>query len=146
MVVFEKLIRKIERVKRSVPFLVEETAKDRRIEDLMVELNQEQMYDGKNADNSDIQPDYSQVTVKYKKKKGDPYDRVTLFDEGSFYGAMKNVYSASGITLTSTDAKTKDLKKKYGDKIFGLNGDNLKEVRREFFDILQPKILQKLWD
>jgi hypothetical protein len=146
MVVFENLIKRLEKVKRAVPYLVEEIAKDESIQNTIIDLNQNQMYDGERADGSDISPSYVDRTIKYKKKRGDPYDRVTLLNFGDFYQEMKNVYSSEGITITSTDKKKDKLVKKYGEGIFGLNEVNLQKVRVDFFELLRYKIMSRYFN
>lgn len=143
MIVFEELIGTLEKIQRGMPYIVEETAKDDYIQKQFIDLNQEQMYAGKNNDGSPIEPEYAESTKKYKKRRGDPQDRVTLLDKGKFYDDMKNVFSSTGVTLTSTDPKTKRLTKKYGEEIFGLTPDSLDKVREEFFAILRYKVVSR---
>jgi len=54
----------------------------------MVDLNIQQMMGGRRSDGSNIEPEYTPFTVQIKKAKGQPYDRVTLRDEGDFQRDM----------------------------------------------------------
>ena len=85
------------------------------------EKNKEQIYSGEKKDGTEIIPTYRPLTIFLKQQKGQPTDRVTLFDTGSFYNGMYVNVSSSGVTIDSTDQKTKQLQEKYTDKIFGLN-------------------------
>lgn len=62
-------------------------------EDFVLELNVEkQLYEGLNAKGEMIRPKYRPSTIKRKKKKGHPYNRVTLKDEGDFYEGFCGVW------------------------------------------------------
>lgn len=73
----------MEQLKREYETLVtisiEDTAAD------FGKLNTEQMYEGQLSTGAAILPHYSANTVAIKKRKGQPYDRVTLKDTGDFY-------------------------------------------------------------
>lgn len=144
MVVFDELICRIEGLKKSMAKLVDETAKDPEIDSYITELNLEQMYRGIDSDGYPIEPEYKPYTINEKQRKGQPIDRVTLYDTGSFYRGATNIYSGNGITLTSTDSKTNELISKYGDEIFGLTPNSLELVREVFFELILQKIKDKL--
>ena len=82
---------------------------------------QVQMYDGLDANGQPIQPAYTPFTVAIKKTKGQPTDRVTLKDTGSFYRKQFVRFHADHAVIDSKDKKAEDLKAKYGEDIFGLN-------------------------
>ena len=86
----------------------------------VLELERERLFHGTNADGSEIVPEYKPSTVMIKKKKGQPTDRVTLFDKGKFYGAFTMEREGDNVLFTSEDSKTKKLEEKYGERIFGL--------------------------
>lgn len=84
------------------------------------ELNLEQMFSGLNSDGSEISPPYKEFTVAMKKRKGQPYDRVTLKDTGSFYQGIRTEIVGNKVITDSTDSKSDKLQEKYGQEIFGL--------------------------
>jgi len=51
---------------------------------------QEQMYQGITSKGIDIKPAYANSTIKIKRKKGQPTDRVTLFDTGGFLQLLRD--------------------------------------------------------
>lgn len=73
---------------------------------------------------------YSPRTVKNKRRKGQPYTRVTLKDTGAFYEGFKVIADSGGFYVTSTDAKTEKLVEKYGSAIFRLTAQNFTRLIR----------------
>ena len=94
----------------------------------------EQMYDGIASDNRMISPPYAPQTIKIKKFKGQPTDRVTLKDTGNFYAGIFTDKRADGFIIDSKDSKANELQEKYGEEIFGL-ADYKKQP---FIDIVRP--------
>lgn len=78
-------------------------------------------------DISDYQP-YSPLTIEIKKQKGQPYDRVTLHDEGDFSGSFFLDVGQDSFEIKAGDGKTQDLIKKYGRQILGLTDANLSSL------------------
>lgn len=106
----------------------------------ILQKQKDQLYRGEKSDGNPISPAYRPSTIARKKKKGQPYDRVTLKDTGKFYsGAILDVRPDT-IVLDSEDPKTKWLIEKYGDKIFGLNGVS----RTSLKPVLQTEIKQQI--
>lgn len=93
----------------------------------LVDLNVQQMLSGIRADGSEIAPEYSPITVAYKKLRNQPSDRVTLKDSGDFQRYMFADVNHFPIIFDSQDWKTDRLVKKYGEQIFGLTEANKKE-------------------
>ena len=71
------------------------------------------------------------VTVEIKKGKGQPYDRVTLKDEGDFYRNFVLEADKFPVTTMSTDLKTGKLAEKYGSEIFGFTDESKNEIVQE---------------
>lgn len=88
----------------------------------MKEKQQDQMYEGIDADGENREPAYSPLTVAIKQNKGQRTDVVTLHDEGDFYAGIYIDVRTDLIIQDSADSKTGKLVKKYGEKIFGLFG------------------------
>lgn len=100
----------------------------------IADLNAEQMHKGKRSDETDILPDYRDVTIAIKKLKGQPTDRVTLFDTGDFYRGITVTVMPDVVSITSIDPKTGKLNKKYSTakgNIFGLGGPFKREYINE---------------
>lgn len=117
-------------------------AMEQRREDI-VELNREQMLEGKNKDGSDIAPPYAFSTVAIKRAKGQQANFVNLRDTGSFQRAMKLIVTRHTYQVTSTDSKTPDLVRKYGDVIFGLTPRN-KAIAWSVY--IRPQVVQDIKD
>lgn len=108
---------------------------------VIVELNKEQLRKGIDSNGADIasyQP-YSKMTATIKAAKGLSPSIVTLKDEGDFYKRFRVYANKSGYRISSTDKKTKDLKLKYGDAIFGLTRENKQIFFKQY---ILPKILK----
>lgn len=73
---------------------------------------------------------YSKSTIQYKKSKGQPYNRRTLFDTGTF----TNLFEInSNNQIFSKDSKTSKIQDREGSSIFGLTDENNKKVNYEIF-------------
>ena len=111
-------------------------------EDTIVNWNTEsQLYDqGVNrygVSISSYQP-YAQSTIKYKQKRGQPYDRVTLRDEGDFHKSFLVETSSDSFTIKATDFKAQWLDKRYTPYIYGLTDAHAETLAQE---IIKPKLL-----
>jgi len=101
----------------------------------IVELNVEQLYDyGINSlgIRIDTYDPYSPYTIRVKKEKGQPYDRVTLRDTGDFHKSFEVVFDPASFYITATDGKTQMLVERYGERIFGLTAENRKELTEQY--------------
>lgn len=99
-----------------------------------------QLEAGQNPDGSRITPEYSDLTIELKKMKGQPYDKVTLYDTGDFYRGIKLDLASDSFTLDSSDSKTDDLVDKYGD-VFGLTNEHKQELIN---DVFRPNAIDKV--
>ena len=70
---------------------------------------------------------YSPLTIEIKKEKGQPYNRVTLRDEGDFEQSFYVEADTQQFTIKAADWKTEDLIQRYGRQILGLTGIKLKK-------------------
>lgn len=82
---------------------------------------------------------YSDVTIEIKQAKGDPYDRVTLRDEGDFHRSFYLQIDNEKFTFDAEDWKTRDLLKLYGDEIMGLTQHNIEELEK---GIILPLLME----
>lgn len=67
---------------------------------------------------------YSPLTIEIKKEKGQPYNRVTLRDEGDFEQSFYVESDTQQFTIKAADWKTEDLIQRYGRQILGLTEEN----------------------
>lgn len=67
---------------------------------------------------------YSPLTIEIKKEKGQPYNRVTLRDEGDFEHSFYVEADTQQFTIKAADWKTEDLIQRYGRQILGLTEEN----------------------
>ena len=111
----------------------------KRMGDDMIIMQQEHIFEGKRSDDSRIEPEYTNFTIQIKAGKGQPFDRVTLFDKGDFYEAMFFRIEDKKLIFGSDDSKALKLIEKYdkSGELFGLNQDNKKQRN----DILRGKLL-----
>lgn len=112
---------------------------------ILIDMNvQDQLYergiDRNGKALSDEHP-YKPMTIEFKMAKRQPYDRVTLRDEGDFHSSFKIDARHNDFEIYATDIKTLMLAEKYGDEIFGLTNENLNEFIREY---LYPELREQL--
>lgn len=67
---------------------------------------------------------YSPLTIEIKKEKGQPYNRVTLRDEGDFEHSFYVEADTQQFTIKAADWKTEDLIQRYRRQILGLTEEN----------------------
>ena len=114
----------------------------RSIEDEIKELNVHQQYDlGQDRYGNAITPEYAESTIRYKRRKGQPTDRVTLQDTGQYHDTFKIRYEAEGFELYANDWKAGFLDRKYGKEIYGLQDEAARELADQVY---QPRLIQKL--
>lgn len=109
--------------------------------DELVDMNRKQMDDGTLKTGSPITPDYTPLTKFLKAQKGQPFDRVTLQDTGSFKSRMMLKIQGESFDIVSDDSKTGKLLSKYGENIFGLTDEHKAEA---WNDLLQPSVVRNV--
>lgn len=82
---------------------------------------------------------YSPYTIEIKREKGQPYNRVTLRDEGDFEGSFYIEADREKFQIKAEDWKAEHLTMKYGNQILGLTDENIGEVRHEY---VYPELLE----
>lgn len=98
----------------------------------------EQLYKkGQDSKGSLIRPAYTPYTIKIKKSKGQPTDRVTWKDTGRLYDSIKVIASKESVEITTSVEYAAKLFKKYGDNVLGIQ----EELLRKFMnDYLLPEL------
>lgn len=111
-------------------------------EDTIIEMNIGQLYDsGENRDGAKITPEYAPETVKIKKQKGQPTNRVTLRDTFEWQSSFFVQYHPDGFEIKASDWKTERLTQKYGDEILGLQDEMVKYLCDNFYF---PHLIEEL--
>lgn len=137
----EKLIEGLTDFEKSVDSLVLDVVLEN--EALVIDMNtQDQLFEkGINAKGEKITPAYTPYTIKIKKEKGQPINRVTLKDEGDFQSSFYLKKKVDEIEVGSSDIKTEAIVWKYGDEIFGLSPENLHEIEEHYIKpVLEAEI------
>lgn len=126
----EQLQKKLRSLPDAIDDMMQRITEENRA--VIEDKNIAQLEAGLDAEGSPIEPEYSPFTVAYKKSIGQPFDRVTLHDSGSFYKGMKaNVFS-NGFEMFNSDSKWGKLTEKYGD-VAGLSEKSIEELREEVY-------------
>jgi hypothetical protein len=113
-------------------------------EKVVILLQQEQMFHGDDSIGGEIDPKYTPFTIQQKRKKGQPTDRVTLKDTGSFYREMFVKYGREDFIVSSRNRKRLKLERKYGTDIWGLTGASLSILAKEMFPAISFDINEAL--
>lgn len=118
--------------KDNLPFMLEDIIKSNA--DVIISMiADDQLYDkginGLGKEIMDYRP-YTASTIRKKRKRGQPADRVTLRDTGDFHKSMYIVFEPDGFYITSSDYKTKYLISRYKEEIFRLTNENLTKLIR----------------
>lgn len=106
----------------------------------VVKMNTDRLYDvGEYTTGRAITPGYTPFTVKLKRQKGQPTDRVTLRDTGDFHSSIYLVFQGDRFLVAADDPKTADLVAKYGTQIFGMTDKDMAEL----IELIRPMVFEK---
>jgi hypothetical protein len=115
-----------------------------------VELQKEQMFSGLDSNAKPFQrigefyQGYAPKTKAIKQAKGQPYDRITLKDTGSFYDGIYAEANSEGFLVESKDSKSLQLQSDYGPDIFKLDEQNRSVYAKELIAKLFALVTEKL--
>lgn len=128
----------------NVDKIIDSTTKS--IESMLIDANtHEQLYLHGKLSNGESLPPYT-LKSKWLKSAGGGDKRIqnmTLKDEGDFYKGWKIKYQKDQFTFYSTDSKTGELVKRYGEEIFGLTTANLQEfIDKDYRPEIQNEALK----
>ena len=138
------VINKLKAVRASIPQIVLDIIREN--EPFVIELQQGQLDEGINSKGQQIKPSYAASTIARKKRKGQPFNRVTLRDEGDFYKSFDIIYNDSNGTfiMKATDFVRQYLVKRYGEDIEGLTPESIetisKKIANRLIEVIQEKI------
>lgn len=122
----EQKIKQLQLAQNSQSIIVLDSIKQNEAE--VIDLNIEQLENGKDGLGQNITPAYRPLTIQIKRAKGQSTSHVTLKDTGEFQEQFFVVYGQDYFALGSDDSKTEKLEHKYGKDIFGLDSQSLQEV------------------
>ena len=108
------------------------------------DLNRVQMFAGIKIDNTQI-GDYALSTIKYKQRKGQPFDRVTLRDTGEFYNNLQINAKPDEVVFSSPTSYSAYIFTKYNreSNVLGLTMEN---IRRFYEQFTKPILKQNIDD
>lgn len=84
---------------------------------------------------------YAEDTVRIKRLKGQPTDRVTLEDTREFKDSFYLEIDDTGFEVKATDGKADKLMRKYGTEIMGLTDENMTELIETY---VKPELTSKI--
>lgn len=123
----------------------------------ILDLNREQLYDGKNSEGIDLSPTYYEdpyfksleQAVGYSdwKDKITPNPRRTqgvanLFINGFFYKSIDVTINKDGLRFNSSFDDENEISNKYGGNIFGLDDENKEDLN----ETANPSMISKIRD
>ena len=115
------------------------------IKELIIELQQERLYERGTDSNGASLGDYSDYTVEIKREKGQRYDHITLRDTGEFYESFTVTVVKDGIVLDANPNKENtNLFSEYGIDILGLDDFSFNIVKDQILVEMYQYIVNKL--
>ena len=116
----------------------------REFSDLIVKLNRDQLESGIRADDRNIQPPYTASTIRVKRSKGQPTNRVTLRDTGDLHRSLFVEFEPGKFSLHFEDEKAPYLLERYGKEVLGLNEESLEQLRQLITQRVAEEVVKKL--
>jgi hypothetical protein len=107
-------------------------------------LNTEQLFEGKLNDGTDITPEYAESTKARKRRKGQPFDRVTTRDTNAYHDGF-SIKPENGELIIGSDVEyEKYLDQRYTKKLYGLMPVNNEQYTfGPYWSVLKEKLEQK---
>ena len=115
--------RTVEDLQKSVNLSIKESVNKNK-DVLKTMQTEQQMFAGQTATEEAIKPSYQPATINYKKRTGQPFDRVTLKDTGDFYKSIEIEAKANDFVISTQISYSIYLVEKYAD-ILGITDTNL---------------------
>jgi hypothetical protein len=113
-------------------------------EPTILDYNILQLQRGKDSNGVKLEPAYALQTIRSKQAKSQPFDRVTLYDEGDFYRGFFLSAIDFPIVIDSRDRKTPKLVEKYG-AIFGLDRESQRELNQFYIKKEYQRFVRSLF-
>lgn len=130
------------------------------VQTLIIDLNtQDQLFDeGVDSEGislEDIGGPYAFSTIegregpsgfKGKKELGLPFDHITLFNKGIFYGSFRVIPSLGGFRIEAETVKDGvDLRIEWGKNILGLNNESKRKLKPAIAPLLKEEVARALF-
>ena len=109
-------------------------------EKMLIQMNVDNLFAGIDNEGKQIVPPYKPSTIKRKRRKGQPFNRVTTRDEGDHHESIFVKYSDDEFELDAADFKKKYLVRKYGQELYGLTEENLGTLKK----IIEERLLEEV--
>lgn len=140
-----RLIRKVRAMERAIKPTIQKTVNTNKLE-ITNQVTKEQFFKGQDANNKTIIPSYAVTTQVMKRRKGQPFDRVTLRDSGDLYKSISVVAKKDSLIIsTSTPYFTYLVDKYDSNTLLGLNDQFRAEfTKRKILPNIKSKFKQIL--
>lgn len=122
---------RLKEFKESINPIIKETFDDNELVIVNYQTD-EQLSKGKNSKGVSIRPAYTRLTISIKKKKGQPFDRVTWKDTGELYKNIKVNTTNDQMEITTSVEYAEKLIIKYGDDTLGIQEEFLKDFLNKY--------------
>lgn len=142
MDVFQTAQKAIRDIEESINPTIKETVDGNELT-LINYQTQEQLFKGKDSKGSVIRPGYTPFTIRLKKAKGQPTDRVTWRDTGKLYQSVRIESGTNDFKVVVNVSYANDLIEKYGQDAIGIQREFLREFVLNF---IVPNITRKTND
>jgi len=120
--------------------LMDSVIENSRVQDEMIELNHKQLQGGKDALGQTIVTiggsPYRPMTIRIKRSKGQPFNRVTLKDTGEFYDTFQvKILRDSYEIIADFQKGSDDIRDNFSSQydFLGLDDESLNEFVNEVF-------------
>jgi len=143
MDLLDSLINRLTKFENDIPSIIKGVIEEN--EHVITEMNTDDQLFTKGINSMGISIDtyrpYKPLTMQIKSEKGQPVDRVTLRDTGSFHHSFYIEAGLESFMIKASDPKTLALMVKYGDEILGLTKEHTLRISHE---MIKPKLISKL--
>jgi len=114
------------------------------IKAFILRLNRQQLYNKGEDSKGESLGEYSPFTIEEKRSKGQPFDRITLFDSGEFYNSFYIKVSGNEIEILSDPIKDDgtNLLREFGEDILGLTEEDQDKLSEMIEPMLAAEILK----
>jgi len=144
----------LDNLKKSLKFniysLLDEVFKTNQVQSTMIEFNQDQLKAGYDSTGQFINTSggspYRLYTVKIKQTKGQPVNKVTLYDTGEFYKTFKVKIVKDGYLITANFEKEDgSILDNFSNNFdfMGLDNEGIQELTEQFILPILTKLLRK---
>jgi hypothetical protein len=129
--------------KQGVTAMLVEILKDKRVQQFIIDMNQEQLYEYGEDSKGRLLGEYSDGWKIIREEKGLRVDHVTLYFDGIFYKSFFISVSEDGFTQDADPERGDvNLYQRFGVDIIGLNEDNIERLKWRLVEEMRFRILK----